>query len=508
MLIRRRGLLAAGAASAALPFMPRAARAARTPGVLTFGLSSYPPNLLPWQHTGTAALAVKLLIYRGLLSYDAKGQIRPELAESYEHKDSTVWTFKLRQATFHNGKPVTAEDVKWSFEQVVSERGGAYLRSDMQVVDKIETPDARTVIVTLKQPVSTFPLWVCGPFLNIIAKDTTGPGQTPVGAGPFTLKAMERGVSVELAAFDKFYRPGFPKLKGIKMIAYADENSRVAALQAGDVDLIEYVPWQSMASLEADPRLKLANVDGPFMGLAFNGRGPFKDARIRRAAAHAIRRDEIVKAAFFGRGSALEGLPFTPGTPFFSEARSKAWKYDPAKAKALLAEAGVPNGFSCTLLSTAQYGMHKSTAEVVQQHLGEIGIQVTLNMPDWATRVQLGTRGQYDFAVMGTTADSNDPDGLASLLDGELGAAVSRSANLPTPKIHDLFAKGRAEADLAKRKAIYEELENEALDVAPLVGLAWRQQGYAMTKDVMGFSNMPGALTFNSTMTLEETYFG
>jgi len=173
-----------------------------------------------------------------------------------------------------------------------------------------------------------------------------------------------------------------------------------------------------------------------------------------------------------------------------------------------MAEAGVPNGFSCTLLSTAQYGMHKSTAEILQQHLGEIGIQVKLNLPDWATRVNLGNKGQYEFCVQGTTADNNDPDGLASLIDGELPPSVSRSYGLRTPRIHELFVAGRAEFDPAKREAIYNELLKLAVEQAPLVGLAWRSQGYGMAKDVQGFQSFPGAMNFYSGLSLEETSIG
>ncbi len=201
-------------------------------------------------------------------------------------------------------------------------------------------------------------------------------------------------MALDLEAFDKFYRPGLPKLKTLRMVAYADENLRVAALQAGDVDLIEYVPWQSMPSIEADPKLSLQSTPGPFMYLTFNGKvKPFNDARVRQAVAHAIKREEIVKAAFFGRGSPIEGLPLTEGTAFYDAKLARGWTYDPAKAKSLLAEAGLASGFSCKLLSTAQYGMHKDTAEVVQQHLAEIGIQAELVLPDWATRVTLGNRG-------------------------------------------------------------------------------------------------------------------
>ncbi len=132
------------------------------------------------------------------------------------------------------------------------------------------------------------------------------------------------------------------------------------------------------------------------------------------------------------------------------------------------------------MLATAQYGMHKTTAEVCQQHLGEIGIQVQLNLPDWPTRVAAGNRGQYEIAVDGTTAENNDPDGLAQLIDSELAPSYARSFALPMPKLHELLAAGRAEFDHAKRRAIYDQVQDIALQEAPLVGLCWRAQGYGM----------------------------
>jgi ABC-type transport system substrate-binding protein len=263
-----------------------------------------------------------------------------------------------------------------------------------------------------------------------------------------------------------------------------------------------------MAQIEKDPKLKLDTVDGPFMALDFNGgTGPFKDARLRQAVAHAIRREEIVKAAFFGRGTPLEGLPIAKVSEFYNEKYAHGFNYDPAKAKSLMAAAGQPNGFSCTLLSTAQYGMHKSTAEIVQQHLGEIGIQVTLNLPDWATRVALGNRGQYEFCVQGQAADNNDPDGLSAYIDGELPPDNARSYHLPTPEIHKLLVAGRAEFDNAKRHAIYDQMQERALEVVPMAGLCWRAQGYAMARELTGFANLPGGLNFYSGYSFENIAF-
>lgn len=500
--LTRRAVMAGAASATMLPFLRMPGARAQTPGQLTFGLSSYPPSIQPWANTGTAAATIKLMIYRGLTSYAADGSLRGELAESWQRHGETGWEFKLRDASFQNGEKVTSADVKWTIEQIAAERSTAYFRAEMQRVERVETPDDRTVRIIMRNPVATLPVWMASYHLPIISRNS--PRGQFVGAGPFVLKAQERGVSVELEAFPGFHRQGFPKLRRIRAVAYADENLRVAALRSGDVDLIEYVPWQAMDAIAADEALRLDTTDGAFMFLVFNGgRPPFNDARVRRAVAHAIKRDELVRAAFFGRGSPLMQLPIAESSPFYNAEFKEGWRYDPDLSKRLLAEAGHANGVSCSLLSTAQYGMHKDTAEVVQQHLAAVGIRAELNMPDWATRVQIGNRGQYDVAVMGTAADSNDPDGIANFIDGSLAPSYVRSFGLKVDRLTELLAAGRAEFDQAKRRDIYRDLERVAIDQAPIVGLTWRSQGYAMRRQVSGFRNLPGALTFYSGLTFE-----
>ena len=156
-----------------------------------------------------------------------------------------------------------------------------------------------------------------------------------IGCGAYRLDAQERGTSIELVANDKYFKPGLPRIARIRFVVYADENLRVAALQSGDVDMIEYVPWQSHGGGRAAiARLKMDTQYGPFMDVLFNGtKGPFSDARVRRAVAHAVRREDIVQAAFFGRGKVLEGVPIVEGTPFWDAELSRGWRYDVAEAK-------------------------------------------------------------------------------------------------------------------------------------------------------------------------------
>ena len=504
MLISRRALVGAGLS---LPFLSIRGRAQAKPGHLRFALSAWPPNLQPWVTTGVSAGTVKMLTHRSLLSFDSKGELRGELAESWSLDTEGAWVFKLRPNTvFHNGEPVTAGDVKWTIEQIADEKSTAFMRSQFQSIERIEIPDERTVRLVTKTPQATLPTWFCNYNVHIVWRRSEA--NNPIGAGPFRLVAQERGTSLDLEAFDRYYKPGLPKLRSIKFIVYTDENLRAAALQAGDVDMIEYVPWQSMAAVEANSRLKLDTQYGPFMDILFNGtRGPFSDARVRRAVAHAVKREDIVKVAFFGRGKSLEGVPIVEGTPWYDPELARGWAYDPARSKELLAAAGVPNGFQTTMLATAQFGMHKDTAEIVQQYLAAIGIQCELRLPEWSTRVSLGVKGQYEIAVHGVSADHNDPDGLTVVLDTTLPPSHGRSFGVQAPRTAELLARGRSEFDQTKRITIYKEMQRAALEEVPMVGLAWRAQGYGMDKRVQGFTNLPGALSTSSGGMLEEASF-
>ncbi len=503
MIASRRLLLAGGAA------LSLAGRGhAQTPGALRFGLQTIPPSLGPWEQVGTSATTLNLCHRRGLLSYAPDGALRGELAESWESDGATGWVFRLREARFHNDRPVTSADVKWTLEQIAQPRSTAYPRSQMQGIERIETPDARTVRLILKAPSAVLPYWFAAPQMAIVSADSPPASPQSVSAGPFVMEASERGTFYTFKPFPRFYRRGLPKLKELRFVVYADENARVAALQAGDVDLIEYVPWQSISTLDADERFRQDKTAGPFMYLTFNGRsGPLTDARVRQAIAFACNREEVTKAAFFGHGTPLGGLPLAADSPFYDAATANHFTLDLPRAKSLLAAAGLADGFELTLLSNSTNGMHKNTAEVVQQNLAAIGIRAQLAMPDWPTFVAQANRGQFDLAVNGTVADNPDPDGMASVIDPNLPPHFSRSQNLPLPELSKLLADGRAETAMERRKAIYARVTRMFLDQVTMVPLVARTQAYAMRRGVSGFRNLPGQLTFFSGTTLEEADF-
>jgi peptide/nickel transport system substrate-binding protein len=503
----RRGLLA-GAGALGLGTAGWPAPTLAQPGrPLTYGLSAFPPNLRPFEHTGAAARTVKVLTHRGLLIFGADGRIHPEVAESWERTDPVTYHFRIRDnAVFHNGDPVTAEDVQYSLAQIVATGSTAFFRRDFDVVEKVEALSPKTVAIRLKQPTASFAAMIASPHAPVIsARAGAANPNAPMGCGPFTVAASERGVSLTFRANRRFYKPGLPKAEAVRFVVYADDTLRVAALMAGDVDIIEYVPWQAMQMLANNPAMELQSAQAAFMYLVFNmASGPFRDARIRRAVAHAINRDDIVKAAFLGHGEALDGLPIDRLSAFHDPATAHLWPYDPDRARALLREAGGPN-VAATLLSTATYGMHKDTAEIIQQHCAEIGMQVQLSLPEWGARVTQGNQGRYQFAVNGGGGEFGDPDELTPII-GSGSPSYRRSFGMDIPRIDALLARARHETDEAARRAAYAELSRAAAEEVPICSLNYRTQAYAMRRAVREFRCLPGFLLLNSGSAFDTAY--
>lgn len=510
-LTRRNALLLGGGTlSAALMgqgFSLRGAHAAGH-GTVTYALSAYPPNLRPFEYSGAASRTAKLLLFRGLLSFSDSGKIQPELAESWELTDPRTYVFKLREnAKFQNGEPVTAEDVKASFDLIRAEKSTAYLRQAFQAVDNIDVLDPKTVRIVLKEPTPAFAAVLAGQNAPIVfAKKMDNP-DAMIGAGPFRLESSEKGVSLTFKARQDFYRPDLPKADTVRLVVYADDSLRVAALNAGDVDIIEYVPWQSMKSLSQTPGVQLQSSLGLYMYVVFNlKQGPFTDPRVRRAVAHAIKREDIVQAAFLGNGKILDGVPLPDGSPYTTPELDHLWPYDPDRAKALLKEAGAES-IQATLLATSTYGFHKDIAEIMQQHLAAVGMNIKLSLPEWGVRITQGNEGRYHLAINGGAPELGDPDDLTALF-GAGSDSYRRSFGLNDPKLNDLLDKGRHESDQEKRVKIYTDLQRAVAEIVPVTFLNYRVQAYAMRDTVKAFKVLPDFLLNQSGMAFDTVYIG
>ena len=494
----------------AIMIAPAAAQDGSVP--IRMALSNEPSNLDPHINAGTSARTVRLLVYRGLFNYDEQGVASPELVENYViSDDGLTYTFTLRDAVFQNGDPVTAEDVKFSLERILNPETGATFANLLSNISEITVVDEKTIALTLKIVLAPFIDYLALPKSAIVSKSWTEEHDgdlsgNPMGAGPYRLVEYSEGQRIVLEKFDDFYNADNVVTQQIIFEFYADGTSRVNALLSGETDIIEYVPWKDVSQISSSSDYQILGGTGPFMGLIFNTTfEPFSDPKVRQAVAYAIDRSVVINTAFSGQGVPIFGMAVPTSSIAYDARFDNYFEYNPDRARELLAEAGYPDGFTARLLSTSQYDFHQQTAVAVQAELAKVGIQLDLDLPDWATRLEQNLAGDYDLLVVGTAGDIADPDYLTDYYQS--GAIrLNNAPGFADARVDELLQLGRSTLDPDERRAIYAELQERVLDLSPLVFLMWRSQSYAAAADVVGFEPLPGFLSFQSGISLQDAY--
>ena len=470
--------------------------------ILRIGLDAgEPTSLEPARQISNAKRTMQMAMYRGLMLYNIDGSLGFGLAESYDlSTDNLTFTFRLRDAKFHDGSQVTAEDVRFTFERKNDPAVAATFAAELSVIESIATPDDRTVVITLARPFIPFLEYLAMPEMVIVSKAYTESvggdlSENVMGAGPFKLVQWNRGEKLIVESFDGYYNAANVNLDGIEFFFFSDDDARVNALLAGDTDIQMLIPWRDHTSIENTPGLTLHSGTGPYMGVMFNTTfGPFQDARVRRAISFAVDRQAIINTAFSGRGIELFGFTIPEGYLGYSERLANFFSHDPEMARTLLAEAGYPDGFEVTLLTSAPIQFHMDTAIAIQSELAKIGITVTLDAPDWATRMERVLAEDYEMVVTGTVGDIADPDWLANYYYSHM-QNVNKPAGFGDPEVDRLFALGAQEPNRAVRQQIYEEVSERLLELSPAAFFMWRVNGFGVSDRVIGFELPRGFLS-------------
>lgn len=466
-------------------------------GTLTMGLSTEPAHLYAGKDSGNVGYMMYALLHRGLMAYDNEGTLVEGLAESYEQVDPTTYEFKLRpDLQFSDGSDLTSEDVAKTLEYLANPDSAAHVFAGVKGIESIDTPDAQTAVVHLSNPNNAFLQYLAAPTAGILPQESLSDEVDAwIGAGPFVLEEHNSGTEMVLKRNDSFYAADEVGLETLNLVFYPDGAARTNALLSGDVDLIDYVPWEDFDRVKSLPGITLDAQDGPFMYLHFNVTdGPMADPKVRQAVAHAVNRENAVVAGFSGHGSPLYGMPIQSDDPNYDAAWETMWEYDPEKSKALLAEAGYDDGLKLSLLTSAQYAFHQDTGLSVQADLEAVGIDVELKNPDWPTRVEEGNAGNYDIAVSGNVGIVTDLSYILSFVDGP--ANYTRSFGYSNPELNAALTEGVQAIDAAEQKAAYDRARGIMIDDVPLTSVNSRAQGFAYTENVGGFKNLPGFLTF------------
>lgn len=473
---------------------------------LTFGVSADIPKMTAGLNQGTLGMIVNSILQRGLLQYDEQGAIVPALAETYEMTDPQTWTFTLREGlTFHDDSPITSATVKASLEHFAKPETNASGFVAFSHITSVDTPDDLTVVVNLDAPNVAFADYLADPNHSIFPVDAlNGDTDNVVGAGPFELVKKNNGVSLELEKFDGYYDADQVSLENLTLASYADGTARVNALQSGDVDLIEYVPWESFQTIEANDDLVLDATPGPVQEIMFNtSSGPLADPKVRQAIAYSIDRDAMATTVFEGHAKPLFGVGVAESSVFDTPAATEMYEFDPAQAKKLLAEAGYPDGFDITITANSTYSFVQDTGLSLQSSLKDIGINATMKTPDWPTFIEATNSGDYEIGISGGVGYVSGPAYLSSFVSGP--GNLIRSFGYENLELDAALKQGAEAATEAEAQEAYASVFKIIQEDTPVIFPVQREQGYGYNKSVSGFKNLPGFLTNFSGYTLAQT---
>ena len=392
-------------AAAALAFA--IAAPAQAKDTLTLGMVLEPPNLDP---TAGAAAAIREVTYanvfQGLTRIDRDGQVRPALASSWSvSPDGLTYTFHLvPNAKFHDGAAFDCDTVKFSYGRATAPDSVNAQKWLFEPILRVGCPDPHTAVVTLKHPSALFLFdmgW--GDAVMVSPRSAAGNKTHPVGTGPFRFRRWVQGDRVELERNPDYWGPA-PKLVSVTFRFVADPAAATAAMLAGDIDTFSNFPApEALDQFRADKRfaVRLGTTEGKTILALNEARKPFDDARVRRALAYAIDRAALIEAAESGFGAPI-GSHYVPTDPGYVDLAG-AYPFDPAKARALLAEAGVKPGFKLTLMLPPPSYARKG-GEVIAAMLQQVGINATLVPIEWAQWIdQVFLHADYDATVIAHT---------------------------------------------------------------------------------------------------------
>ncbi len=480
-----------------LALVAGAASAQKQGGTLVMVVQPEPPTLAAYLSTSGPIGQVTTKVYEGLLEYDFNLKPIPSLAESWTvSPDGKTITFKLQSgAKFHDGKPFTSADVKYSILEVLKKVHPRGANTFRELTD-IETPDPATAVFKLQNPAPYMMMALSGYESPMVAKHlfegtdarNNPTANAPVGTGPFKFVEWRRGQLVRLDRNPDYWRKGRPYLDRIVARFIADSATRTAVMENGDAHVAGFgaVPWSDVARLGKLPSLEVTTrgyeMQAPIVQLDFNTkRAPFDNEKVRQAVSYAIDRQAVIDRAWFGSGKPAIS-PISSNFAVTGLHTPNVKRYDPPNrlelANKLLDEAGFPRGAGGVRFEIVHditpYGEEwQRFGELVQQSLAQIGIKVTLrheDVPTWLRRVYT----DYDFQLTNNWIQNlADPViGTHRLYHSSQirpGTVFVNGSRWSTPATDELMNKAGMEADPAKRNAMYHELAKILTEAAPLV---------------------------------------
>ncbi|MCI4011457.1 ABC transporter substrate-binding protein [Brevibacterium sp. ZH18] len=364
---------------------------------MTIAFTAEPANL-DFTSTSGVAIPEALMenVYESLVRVDGDGEIQPALAKDWDISDDRkTYTFHLQDGVkFSDGSDLTSEDVKFSYERVQKDWKNA-LKSKMDIVDSIKTPDDLTVEIALKKPSNTW-LFNLTSLVGAVF-DTQGTGDlsnTAIGTGPYAIEKFTRGQSIDFAARDDYWGEK-PKVKNVEFKYFKDAVSASNALKSGEIDVVSNLQAPELAGefQSKDYQIISGTTNGEVVLSMNNAKGIFKDKKAREAVMYAVDRKAVLDTAWAGYGE-LIGSMVPPTDPYYEDLTG-VWKYDPQKAKDLVSEAGIAGEKFTFTVPNLPYA--KAISEIVSSQLEAVGLKADIKTQEFPAVWLDKTFTKHDF---------------------------------------------------------------------------------------------------------------
>ena len=441
-------------------------------------------TLHPTDFSTTVELGVLNQIYDTLLYYSPDGTKDPEprIAESYEISDDGLdYTFHLRDdVTFHDGTPVTADDVVFSIELY---KASEYQGSQISMLSSVEATDEHTVVCHLDAPYSPFLQGICSPMIASKAYYESSEDDfvnNPIGSGPYKFVSRAKGSNIKLEANEDYYR-GAPEIKEVTFEVIPDSSTKAIALQTGEVNFAE-IDSATKPQLEANPAITIAEVPtSSFSYIAMNTeKEPFNDVKVRQAINYAIDRDNLVAVCYDGEAEVNSNICAKERFGYSDD--QFQYTYDPEKAKELLAEAGIETPYDLGEILVAE--KYSNLATVIQNDLKAVGLDVTISVKEFNSYISDLQNGSYGITALNMTLEGDTQTLEMAFTSDYIG--IANNARYSDEEMDKLFEQARTETDNDKRAEIFNEIFTKAQDEAIYAVMCNPMTLYAYNSDLSG----------------------
>jgi peptide/nickel transport system substrate-binding protein len=472
-------------------------------------IESSPTNLDPRLGIDAQSERIDELLFDDLLIRDAHFNVLPGLAERWETPDPLTYIFHLHPGVrFHDGRPLTSRDVKWTFDSLLQGRLRSTKTSTYRFVDRIDAPDDTTVVFRLKEPSATL-LWnLSGAAIGIVPYGSGEElGQRPIGSGPFRFVSAEMDKEVVIERNEDYWGAK-THLRRVRFVVVPDTTTRVLELRKGSADLESNgLTLDMVVALEKEPELQVLHAPGTVLAyLAFNLRDPIlRDVRVRQALALAIDRQPLIH--YLMRDFARPAASILPPESWAYSADVAVYPHDPQRARQILDDAGyrVVNGarFHLTMKTSTEEST-RLLAAVLQQQLREVGIALDIRTFESATFFSDVTRGEFQMYSLRWVGGNEDPDMFEMVFHSARFAPQGVNRGFyRNPRVDALIDQARQESDQNTRQRLYAEIQRILADELPYINLWYFDNVLVATKRVQGLTlNSSGNYDFLKTAEL------